>query len=67
MTCFNLQQLLEKAKQHKMTPEEQEAQRRSFAYGNVNLHDCTITREMIDEAADYMKRTLIKARPAYKR
>jgi len=61
MMSSDLERLIDDAKQHEMTLAEQEAQRRSFAYGNVNLHDCAITREMIDEAADYMKRTLNKA------
>ena len=39
----------------KMTPEEKEAQRRSFAYGNVHLSNGHITREMIDKAAKEMK------------
>jgi len=40
-----------------MTPEEQEAQRRSFAYGNVCLHNCEITRKIIDEAAEQLNQT----------
>ena len=34
-----------------MTPEEQEAQRRSFAFGNANIDNPDVTREMVDEAA----------------
>lgn len=39
-----------------MTPEQREAQRRSFAYGNANLSNPNITREMIDKVADRMNR-----------
>ena len=48
----SLELLLERTKNYKMTPEEQEAQRRSFAYGNLHFEDPTVTREMIDEAAE---------------
>ena len=48
----NLEYLLEQAKKVKMTPAQQEEQRRSFAYGNTKIENDLITREMIDEAAD---------------
>jgi len=48
----NLEFLLEQAKKVKMTPAQQEEQRRSFAYGNTKIENDLITREMIDEAAD---------------
>lgn len=35
-----------------MTPEQREEQRRSFAFGNANLDNPAITREMIDDAAE---------------
>ena len=35
-----------------MTHEEREEQRRSFAYGNANLANEAVTREMVDDAAD---------------
>ena len=47
-----LDRLLEMAKKVSMTPEEQEEQRRSFAYGNARIENDKITREMIDQAAD---------------
>lgn len=34
-----------------MTPEEQEAQRRSFAYGNTAIGNPAITRGLVDKAA----------------
>jgi hypothetical protein len=45
--------LLERAKSHIMTADEREAQRRSFAYGNMAF-DADITREDIDRAAEEM-------------
>jgi len=52
----DLQELLERAKKIKMTPEQQEEQRRSFAYGNTKIENDLITREMIDEAAERLAR-----------
>lgn len=51
------------AKDAKMTPEEAEAQRRSFAYGNVNLANPNVTRQDIDDAADRLAKS---TRPAAK-
>lgn len=48
--------LVEKAKKIVMTPEQKEAQRRDFAYGNVALHNPEVTREMVDKAAEAMKK-----------
>ena len=49
-----LEVLLEQAKKVRMTPAQQEEQRRSFAYGNTKIENDLITREMIDEAAERM-------------
>ena len=43
----NLKTLLEKTRNTKMTREQQEEQRRSFAYGNSNIENDRITRETI--------------------
>lgn len=51
-----LKDLLERAKSVRMSEREQEAQRRSFAYGNTKIENDRITRRMIDEAADALKR-----------
>lgn len=45
-------ELLERARQVKMTPEQKEKQRRSFAYGNVNIENEFVTRETVDLAAE---------------
>lgn len=50
-----LKALLEKAKTVRMTPEQKEEQRRSFAYGNTKIENPRITREIIDEEAELLK------------
>ncbi len=47
--------LLEAAKSVKMSPQEQEEQRRSFAYGNTKIENERITRETIDKEAESLK------------
>ena len=44
--------LVERARHIKMTPAEKEKQRRSFAYGNANIENSAVTREIVDNAAD---------------
>jgi hypothetical protein len=51
-----LRELLEQARKITPTPQEKEAQRRSFAYGNTKIENPRITREMIDRAADALER-----------
>lgn len=48
----SLDALLEKARKTRMSPDEAEEQRRSFAYGNTHIENADITRDMIDAAAD---------------
>lgn len=45
-----LNELLKKAKNHKMTPEEKRLQRISFAYGNASIENPKITRETVEDA-----------------
>ncbi len=47
-----LDALIERARHHVMTPAEEEEQVRSFAYGNVKMHNPAITREDVDREAD---------------
>ena len=47
-----LENLIEWARKVRMSPEEKEEQRRSFAYGNTNIENSRITRAMIDEEAE---------------
>lgn len=51
-----LQTLIDAARGRTMSAAEQEAQRRSFAYGNAHIENERVTREMVDEAADKLKR-----------
>ena len=50
-----LEALLEASRKREATPLEQEAQRRSFAYGNTHFENERITREMVDRAAEALK------------
>lgn len=50
-----LQLLLEAARSAKMSPEDREEQRRSFAYGNSKIENDRITRRTIDEQAEYLR------------
>jgi len=48
--------LLEQAKTVTMSGAQKEQQRRSFAYGNTKIENSRITREMIDQQAESLKR-----------
>ncbi|WP_108462764.1 hypothetical protein [Devosia naphthalenivorans] len=47
-----LNSLIEAAKKVPQTEQQQEQQRRSFAYGNTAFENSDITRDMIDEQAE---------------
>ena len=51
----SLQELIEIARLHKITPEEHDAQVRSFTYGNTHFENETITRSDVDHAVDALK------------
>jgi len=51
-----LARLIELARSIRMSPSESEEQRRSFAYGNTKIENDRITREMINERAEALKR-----------
>jgi hypothetical protein len=51
-----LQQLIEAARLLPFSEQEREAQRRSFAYGNTHIENERVTREMVDEQAEALKR-----------
>ncbi|MBA3546716.1 MAG: hypothetical protein H0T76_09565 [Nannocystis sp.] len=46
-----LEKLLEKSRSVRMTKDDKEAQRRSFAFGNANIENERVTRAMVDAAA----------------
>lgn len=51
-----LQKLIDASRNRPMSDAEQEAQRRSFAYGNAHIENDRVTREMVDEAAEKLAR-----------
>jgi len=55
VTATELQQLLDAAKNVEITPEQKEEQRRSFVFGNTNIENPRITREMVNEEAEALK------------
>ena len=53
-----LQKLLDQAKKAVPSAQEKEEQRRSFAYGNTKIENSRITREMVDQEAESLKREI---------
>jgi len=51
-----LQQLIEAARERTFTMTEKEEHRRSFAYGNANIENSRVTREIVDREADNLSR-----------
>lgn len=51
-----LQELLDQARKNVPTSQEKEEQRRSFAYGNTKIENPRITREMVDQEAESLKK-----------
>jgi hypothetical protein len=52
-----LEALIKAARKIEPSAEDRERQRRSFAYGNTRFENSLITREMIDEQAERLKRS----------
>jgi hypothetical protein len=50
-----LNELIEMARTIRMTPEQAERQRRSFAYGNVKIENHSIAWEMIDRTPERLE------------
>jgi hypothetical protein len=50
-----LETLLAASRSREVTPAEQEAQRRSFAFGNTHFENERITRDTVDKAAEELK------------
>ncbi len=48
----SLEQIIAISRRHRMTPEEQDQQRRSFVYANCKLANPLVTRAMVDRAAE---------------
>ena len=47
-----LDDLLEAERNHVMSDEEKEEQRRSWAHGNVSMSNPNVTRELVDREAE---------------
>ena len=56
MVSESLDRLIEAARKIEMSDEEREEQRRSFAFGNANIENPRVTRELVDRVADRMAR-----------
>lgn len=56
MTERDFQGLVQRARRIEMTPTEKEEQRRSFAFGNANIENASVTRAVIDSVADELAR-----------
>jgi hypothetical protein len=56
MTNIELAKLVERAKAIRMSVGDREQQRRSFAYGNANIENVAVTKEVINEVAERMAR-----------
>jgi hypothetical protein len=56
MMIEKLSALIERARSVRMSPRASEEQRRSFAYGNTKIENERITREMVDERAEALRR-----------
>lgn len=52
-----LNELIEATKTQQMSERQKEAQRRSFAYGNAHIENERVTKEMVDEAAEKIRRS----------
>lgn len=50
-----LEALLKASRERTNSSDEQEAQRRSFAYGNTHFENERITREIVDRAAEALR------------
>jgi hypothetical protein len=50
-----LETLLAASREPEFTPAQQEAQRRSFAFGNTHFENQRITRQTIERAAEALK------------
>ena len=52
----DLEKLIEAARKASPSPQQQEEQRRSFAYGNTAFENTLITRDMVDKQAEVIAR-----------
>ncbi|MEO8843307.1 MAG: hypothetical protein ABI591_12755 [Kofleriaceae bacterium] len=55
MSTKDLEALLKANLSREMTPEQKEAQRRSFVYGTTKIENNAITRATVDSAANALE------------
>jgi hypothetical protein len=58
----NLEVLIEAARKVQPSPDQEEEQRRSFAFGNTAFENSLITREMVDRQAEAIERERTRRR-----
>lgn len=58
----DLEDLLARVRHFRMTPQQSEEQRQSFAYGTANIENEDITRETVREAAQMLKQDMTAVR-----
>jgi hypothetical protein len=58
---IGLRRLIDIARRIDMTPQQRERQRRSFAYGSAHIENELVTKEMVNEAAEKLRK---KVKPA---
>ncbi len=63
MASESLDRLIEAARKIEMSDEDREEQRRSFAFGNANIENPRVTRELVDRVADRMAHEQREATP----
>jgi hypothetical protein len=51
-----LDELIEKARRIQMTPEQAREQRQSFVYGNTNIENPRITRELVRQVDEELEK-----------
>lgn len=56
MSDPTLDELIEAARFYRPTAAERERQRRSFAHGNISMHNPDVTRAVVGRAADELER-----------
>jgi hypothetical protein len=56
MEMAELDRLIELARNVSMSASDNETQRRSFAYGNAAFENPRITKEMVDQEAEKLKK-----------
>ena len=54
----DMNELIERSRSIRMSEDDRERQRRSWAYGTAKLENEDITRELIDEAARKIERSV---------